>query len=230
MKNIKNYLLSFILGGIIFSGLTVFAEYVITADKIEYSANTSVKDKIDDLYTKVKPNYTGNTEVTPSSNTQTLYTNNKILNSNIIINAVPSQFVDISASTITNSSDIAADKVAFKADGTKLIGSGCVKGSFNHSANSDLSYYFPFNPSTFILMFNQNSDRFYYIMKNSSISSTIVGMYGTKNGDVIEALPSVKETGHVDIKYHLDGNHIYASGENGYAYSNQYIVYYIICK
>ena len=50
MKNIKSYLLSFILGGIIFSGITVFAEYVITADKIEYSANTSVKDKIDDLY------------------------------------------------------------------------------------------------------------------------------------------------------------------------------------
>ncbi len=50
MKNIKSYLLMFILGGICFSGIGAFAEYIVTADKIEYATNVSVKDKIDDLY------------------------------------------------------------------------------------------------------------------------------------------------------------------------------------
>lgn len=79
----------FILGGITFSGLTVFAEYIVSADKIEYAPNVSVKDKIDDLYSKVKPDYTGNVEITPTKKEQTLLTNGKTLNSNITINAIP---------------------------------------------------------------------------------------------------------------------------------------------
>ena len=50
MKNIKNYLLMFILGGIIFSGISVYATFKAQADEIEYKNGVSVKDKIDDLY------------------------------------------------------------------------------------------------------------------------------------------------------------------------------------
>ncbi len=60
MKNIKSYLLVFILGGICFYSISVFAEYVVSADKVKYSSNISIKDKIDDLYTRVKPVYNGN--------------------------------------------------------------------------------------------------------------------------------------------------------------------------
>ena len=52
MKNIKNYLLVFILGGIIFSGISVYATFKAQADEIEYENGVSVKDKIDDLYSK----------------------------------------------------------------------------------------------------------------------------------------------------------------------------------
>ncbi len=52
MKNIKNYLLMFILGGIIFSGISVYATFKAKADEIEYENGVSVKDKIDDLYSK----------------------------------------------------------------------------------------------------------------------------------------------------------------------------------
>ena len=51
MKVFKNPIFMFILGVFVSSGFMVFAEYIVTADKIEYSANISVKDKIDDLYT-----------------------------------------------------------------------------------------------------------------------------------------------------------------------------------
>ena len=122
MKNIKNYLLSFILGGIIFYSISVFAEYIVTADKIEYSTNVSVKDKIDDLYTKVKPTYTGVTTYTPDANGKTFETAGKILNSNIVIDPISTNLKDIHDSTVTSNSDVALGKVAYKSDGTKLTG------------------------------------------------------------------------------------------------------------
>ena len=42
----------FILGGIIFSGISVYATFKAQADEIEYENGVSVKDKIDDLYSK----------------------------------------------------------------------------------------------------------------------------------------------------------------------------------
>lgn len=130
MKNIKSYLLMFILGGICFSGIGAFAEYIVTADKIEYATNVSVKDKVDDLYTKVKPIYTGSVEVTPSASTQTLQTNNKILNSNITINPIPSSYKNISDTTITSASDIAKGKYAYNSSGTRLLGTATIVNIF----------------------------------------------------------------------------------------------------
>ncbi len=92
----------FILGGITFSGLTVFAEYIVSADKIEYAPNVSVKDKIDDLYSKVKPDYTGNVEITPTKKEQTLLTNGKTLNSNITINAIPDRYIEPTGTLVIN--------------------------------------------------------------------------------------------------------------------------------
>ena len=51
MKILKNPIFMFILGGIILSSVT-YAATKVEADKIEYSENVSVKDKIDDLYSK----------------------------------------------------------------------------------------------------------------------------------------------------------------------------------
>ena len=50
MKFIKSRLFAFILGGVIFSSITAIA-LNITADQIEYDNNTTVKDKLDSLYT-----------------------------------------------------------------------------------------------------------------------------------------------------------------------------------
>ena len=43
-----------VLLGIIVASVVVFAATTISADQIEYDENTTVKDKIDDLYTKTK--------------------------------------------------------------------------------------------------------------------------------------------------------------------------------
>ena len=52
MKIVKNPILTFIIGGILFSSIAVFAATTISADHIEYAPNISIKDKIDDLYIK----------------------------------------------------------------------------------------------------------------------------------------------------------------------------------
>ena len=218
--------------GVIISGTSVFAAMTISADQIEYAPNVSVKDKIDDLYTKVKPPYSGDTTFTPDKTGKTFSTNGKYLNSNIVVNPIPNKYVDISDTTVTNTSQISSGLIAYKADGTKLTGTGnlnCINGSFTHQANTEVSYNFPFTPTSFILTFNQASNRVYYVFKDSKVSSNIVTAYGDKNGLIEQALPRNESGKTVNSAYHLDGNHIYSQGENGYAYTNSYTIYYIAC-
>ena len=227
MKNIKNYLLSFILGGIIFSGLTVFAEYVITADKIEYSANTSVKDKIDDLYTKVKPNYTGNTEVTPSNSTQILYTNNKILNSNITINAVPSNYKVLNTLTDVSANNLLNGVKAYTNDGTLIIGTistDCVKGTYTKSANSQLSIDLTFVPTKFEMYF-----------VNAGVGDKMLIVYDQSIGSFYqirhEANNNYAPSFETEPRYAINGKNVYSNyNATGTTYQTKLTYYYVACK
>ena len=162
-KFIKNNIVGFVLGAIIFSGISVFATLAITADQIEYSPNVSVKDKIDDLYTKVKPAYTGTTSVTPTDSEQVLQTAGKYLSSNITVGAstIPSNYKDVTNSTITSASDILSGKKAYLSDGTLATGTRaeCVIGKVpKGSGHRQLAN---FKPSTF-LFFNLDADKKYW--------------------------------------------------------------------
>ena len=53
MKIFRNPIFTFLLGIIIFAGINTYASIKAQADEIEYSSGVTVKDKIDDLYTKV---------------------------------------------------------------------------------------------------------------------------------------------------------------------------------
>ena len=123
-KFIKNNLLGFILGAIIFSGIGAYAEYIISADKIEYAPNISVKDKIDDLYTKAIPTYSGSTTVLPGDNSTILETKNMNLNKNITIEAIPDSYKELAS--LTNeliSSDLLYNKRAYNSNGQMIVGS-----------------------------------------------------------------------------------------------------------
>ena len=209
MKNIKNYLLSFILGGIIFSGITVFAEFIVTADKIEYSANVSVKDKIDDLYTKVKPSYSGIVEITPTKSNQVLLTNNKIVNSNIIINKIPDKFIDISDSTIDVSNDLTIGKVAYKANGTRILGSHveeCVNGSHVWTQNDSTNGYNVVNyrPSLFSITATDVSGARFFWYYNSSINATQFYTVKPNNTESVVILRSFSE----QTSFNLGSNYL----------------------
>jgi len=50
--NMNKNIIAFIIIAIVFTSIGVFATTAITADQINYDENTTVKDKIDDLYTR----------------------------------------------------------------------------------------------------------------------------------------------------------------------------------
>ena len=132
--NMKKYLMGFILGTII-TGTFVMAATKIGADKIYYNDNVTVKDKIDNLYTKVKPTYNGEVSITPTRQEQILLTNGKVLNNNITVAKIPDELVDVSLSTITSTEDITEGKKAYKADGTLITGTGT---SFSNTQTVEL--------------------------------------------------------------------------------------------
>ena len=131
MKILKNPLFTFILGVIITSGI-VYAATKIQATEIEYAPNITVKDKIDDLYTKVKPEYTGSTEITPTTSNQVLNTNNKILKSNITVNKIPSTYKNLTTATTVTENDLLNGKTAYDNLGNLITGNistDCVSGT-----------------------------------------------------------------------------------------------------
>ena len=229
MKIFKNPIFMFILGVFVSSGFIVFAEYIVSADKIEYAPNVSVKDKIDDLYAHIKPAYTGSTTITPSKNTQTLNTNNKLLNSNITINPIPSNFADLSVSTITNANDIISGKKAFMADGTLLTGTGaeCIRGSFVWQDSYSTNGYklSSFDPTYFVLSgLNNGSNirRLFYYNKNYNTSK----LYSISLDTSSNSSNSVSETT-IGTSFRIDNGLILkwsSASSTGQTY------YYMVCK
>ena len=225
MKILKNPIFMFILGGICFYSISVFAEYVVSADKVEYSSNVSVKDKIDDLYTRVKPVYNGNTEVTPTKNNQTLLTNGKILNSNITINKIPDKFVDISDSTLTSSNELMNGKVAYKADGTKIVGSvsvnDCISGTYNHKANTQWQIQLSFSPTFYLLKLSHNMQGQVVLFYENTTNKTY--RYNTYN-DTTEDWSRY-------IEYNGNSIHTLDTVPTSWSwYTDQFDIKYIACK
>ena len=99
----KGYIVSFILGAIIFSGVTVLATNAINANEVTYK-NTTLDSALDTLYER---------------STYTEYAGSV----NITINPIPPTYKELN--TLTNeltSSDLLSGKQAYKADGTIVNG------------------------------------------------------------------------------------------------------------
>ena len=109
--------------------------------------------------------YNGNTNITPTTSSQTIETSGKYVGNNITVGAIPSSYKNISDTTITTSSDILNGLVAYKADGTKITGTGthnCVKGSFsctttNGCTNSTGYPFLDFMPTTMSIITSNNN-------------------------------------------------------------------------
>ena len=178
----KNIIFAFILGGILFSGVTYAA--TLLATNITYDntnsgiTSTNVQGAIDELYTKANSNsyeeYTGSTSYTPSGSVQTIPTYNKVLKSNITIDAVPSNFVELSSAANVTSNTILSGYKGYNGTGelvTGTLSTNCVGGVYNHAANTQWSINVGFAPDYFSASYESNGVlylMYYDLVKNVS--------------------------------------------------------------
>ena len=220
----KKYLVGFLIGTILSGGI-VLAATKIDADKVDYSEGVTVKDKIDDLYTKVKPNYTGSTTITPSTSTQTLSTNDKVLNSDITINPIPSSYKNLTTTTSVNANNLLSGVKAYTSDGTLITGTAsitdCISGTYVKPANSQINLSIGFMPSRLVLGYFVLSDNGYgYVLYDESEDATF---YFAK--------PYSKEVTVSGSGYSFTNKKLISNyATSSQTYKNEVTYYYIACK
>jgi hypothetical protein len=169
------------IGMIIMAGIVVVADN-LSASEVDYK-ETNVESALDTLYQRsTYTEYDGNTTITPSSTSQTLPTNNKLLKSDITIDAIPSTFMELAQTTTVTADKLLSGETAYNNLGELITGSmtnGCVNGSFvcTTCTTSSGQLIVNFNPSVFVLYTNvqengNSIDVTYYY--NRSINSTKV--------------------------------------------------------
>ncbi len=129
MKSNLKVVIAFIIG-LIISGATVYA---INASEITYN-DTTVASALDTLYQRsTYTEYSGLTTITPTATAQTLETNNKLLKSNITIDAIPSTYKNLSTASNFAAGDLASGKTAYDSDGNLVIGTNTLTGKLVRS-------------------------------------------------------------------------------------------------
>ena len=157
----KGYIFSFIFGLMVATTVTVVASN-LNASEIDYK-NTKVSDALDTLYQRsTYTEYNGTTTITPSTEIQTLNTNNKLLKNNLTINAIPSTYKNLSTVTDFTASDLIYGKTAYNSNGElitgSIIGGNCVYGTITCTDTAgDLIKIVDFNPSVLDLYWDNTS-------------------------------------------------------------------------
>ena len=185
MKIFKNPLLTFFLG-VILSGGIVYAA-TISAKDVTYTPKDinwkvdNVNDAIDGLYTRAMngtyDEYSGNTTYTPNNNTQTIYTNNKLLKSNITINPIPNTYKNLTQNTTAVANNILSGYTAYNNLGELITGNlatDCVR--FKHiltQSDSNNGFYASnFKPNYYVIYANSSVNNKFIWYYNSDISTT----------------------------------------------------------
>ncbi len=185
-KLIKNPIFMFILGAIIFSSITVIATNIVASD-VTYS-DTTVDAALDNLYSKAKPTYTGNITFTPSDTIQTILTNNKVMTSDITINAIPSTYKNLTTTTDVDSSKLLGGVKAYSNDGELITGNlstDCVYSSYVKAANTQLNINFGITPSTYVIWYKIPSVSVSgYITYDKSVSKISNVVYNSGTGEI----------------------------------------------
>ncbi len=149
----KNVL--FMLFGMIIATVTIVIADNLNASEIDYR-DTKVDQALDTLYQRTTATeYDGSIEVTPSTTQQTLSTTNKLLKSDITINAIPSTFKELTQNTTVAANKLLSGVTAYdnngnlitgslsvsSSDGAAFVSSGWKKGaSWNNSGFTDVHY------------------------------------------------------------------------------------------
>ena len=224
-KVFKSRILLVIVTVILTGSISVYAAGKYYAKDIEYTPKNSsfnvdnLADALDALYTKVKPEYTGVTEVTPSQSSQTLNTKDKALTKNITINPIPNTYKNLTTQTNATASDILSGKTAYTSDGTLVTGNistNCIKGNIIIKAQNKQLVENKFAPSFFSVWVNNEWVNVYSKDYNDSI---YVG--GNKTDHY---------SGEINNIYMIENNSLYIGSEFNRSIYIGKTLYYVACK
>lgn len=237
----KDNILSFILGALIFGTTGVLAATFL-ANNISYDNSSSginssnIQGAIDELYTKANTSYdeySGTTTYTPSTSTQTISTNNKLVKSDITINPIPSSYKSLTTTTTATANDLLSGKTAYNSNGQIIEGTHveeCVRGVYNKPVNTLIDINLGFNPNYLYLDYIISSDNHQKLFYNTLIDSNIyIYIIGTKDTD--NSYNGTTMTNGNSI-YSINNGHIIdASGiTTSPRYKQGFNIYYMACR
>ena len=190
MKKIfrKSNIFSFLLGAVIFSGITGVTAYTILASDVGFTPKNNswkvdnLSDAIDDLYAKAKPTYTGTTTFTPTTSNQVIATGNKILTSDITINAIPSTYKNLTTTTTATANDLLSGKTAYDNLGNLITGNlsnGCIVNrvtcsSCNTTSGQELADFWPSQFAIYGVDASSNAKMVWYYNDNIAADKVFV--------------------------------------------------------
>lgn len=164
----KKYILAILITAIIcITGTVIASNYL--ASEIAYK-DTTVENALNDLYSKVKPEYDGELSFTPSESEQTITTANKLLTSNITIGAIPNEYKKLTTETDVESNKLLNGVKAYNSNGeliTGTISTNCVYGTYNHAKNTQININVGFAATYALLSFTKSND-LYHIVYNGT--------------------------------------------------------------
>ena len=101
--------------------------------------------------------FTPSASYTPTTTVQTLSTNDKYMNGNITIGAIPSNYKELSTATTVTANKLLSGETAYDNNGNLITGNintDCVSGTYNHEVNTQWNIYLGFSPSRYMLTFD----------------------------------------------------------------------------
>ena len=181
IKHISIIILTFILSW----SISAYAAYKYYANQISYEPKSknfnvaNVKEALDYFYNnKINyEDYDNTYEITPSTNTQTLQTTNKLLEKNITINEIPNTYKNLTTLTTATSSKILNGYTVYNSNGQLITGTAspeCVSGSYTKTANNQVTIDFGLVPSFYIINISSHEGRVSIIYNKNEDSNVKV--------------------------------------------------------
>lgn len=222
--NLKSKIFSFLLGAILFGDVGVLAGTMLAEDISFHPVNdnwqvNNIGEALDDLYDKVKPEYNGITQITPTTSTQTLYTKDKILNNNIIVSAIPSTYKNLSTNTTVSANNLLKGYTAYDNNGNLITGnisSSCISSTLKVTTECTTTTgcdFLDFEPASLSLYVKNDTASIWYY--NKELNEWYVFYYSNswKNSGtsiaVSDRLKINKTTKLVNLTSSLVGKNIY---------------------
>ena len=216
----KKTILTILITAIIcITGTVIASNYL--ASEIAYK-DTTVENALNDLYARSNANeyHVSSNSIIPTETEQVLETSGKRLDGNLTIGAIPDLYKKLNNHTTVDETKLLNGVTAYNEYGefiTGNISTDCVKGTYQHVANSQINITTPFK-ATMLLMYLRWSDKVYYIHTDD-------------NGKLLQYRGDIGDTGDTTSDYEITSTYVKSKfSTTSTKYTQAYTVIYMYCK